>query len=169
MRHSQAGLSLIEVLISFSIVSIVFLALAMSQVYGFRTTRDSLEASTARDLASEQIEVIRGYGYASYGKRTGYAGCSTTSPIGASNDFDEGFPTCSGIDNSIANFPGYTVSWTIAPSDDIPTTDPPALYDVEVTVERDDLTYVLSSYLSCADAGDLSVTNVPCPEESLLP
>lgn len=166
MRNTQ-GLSLIEVLISFSIMSIVFLALAMSQVYGFRTTRDALEASTARDLASEQIEIIRSYGYASY------QDCPTTSPSGASADFDDGFPTCSGSDDTINNFPGYTVAWTIALPDDtrVRVTDPPFLLDVEVTARRDDLTYVLASYLSCADAGDLSVTNIPCPEDEdgLLP
>ncbi len=164
MRESQ-GLSLIEVLISFSIMSIVFLALAMSQVYGFRTTRDSLEASTARDLASEQIEVIRGYGYASY------QNCPATSPIGASADFDNGFPTCSGSDSRISNFPGYTLAWAIALPDNIPVTDPPFLLGVEVTVQRDDLSYVLASYLSCADAGDLSVTDIPCPDDDggLLP
>lgn len=164
MRGSQ-GLSLIEVLISFSIISIVFLALAMSQIYGFRTTRDALEAATARDLASEQIEIIRSHGYVSY------QDCPTTSPTGASADFDDGFPTCSGSDDSITNFPGYTVAWTITLPDGIPVTDPPFLLGVEVTAQRDDLTYVLASYLSCADAGDLSVTNIPCPEDEngLLP
>lgn len=169
MRNAQ-GLSLIEVLISFSIMSIVFLALAMSQVYGFRTTRDSLEASTARDLASEQIEIIRGYGYTTYAKRTNpaYAGCPTISPSGSNDNVDAGFPDCSGSDDTVANFPGYTLAWEIAPSDGVSATDPPALYDVEVTVERDDLTYTLSNYLSCADAGEFSVTGVSCPSNSLL-
>jgi type II secretory pathway pseudopilin PulG len=164
MRNTQ-GLSLIEVLVSFSVVSIVFLALAMSQVFGFRTTRDSLEASTARDLASEQIEIIRSYGYISY------QDCPSTSPSGASANFSDGFPSCSGSDDSIDNFPGYTLAWAIALPDDVPVTDPPFLLDVEVTVQRDDLIYVLASYLSCADAGDLSVTNIPCPEDDngLLP
>lgn len=160
MRKAQ-GLTIIEVLVSFSIVSIVFLALAMSQVFGFRTTRNSLEASTARDLASEQIEIIRSHGYIAY------QDCPTTSPSGASTDFDAAFPTCSGSDGSTDSFPGYTLDWAIAPPDvtRVRVTDPPFLLDVEVSVQRDDLTYVLASYLSCADAGDLSVTNIPCPDD----
>lgn len=173
MKNAQ-GLSLIEVLVAFAVISIVFMALAMSQLTGFRATRDSVEASTARDLASRQIEIIRGYGYATYAQRTTvlgiFAGCATTSPTGSSAELDvpAPFPNCTGSDSDITNFPGYTVSWTIAPSDDVRTTDPPALYDVDVTVSRDDFTYTLASYLSCADAGELSVTGVSCPEESLL-
>lgn len=171
MRESR-GLSLIEVMIAFSIISVVFLALAMSQITGFRTTRVSLEASAARDLASRQIEVIRGYGYPTYARQitaTGvYAGCTTVSPNGSSADVDVAFPTCRGSDDTISNFPGYIVSWSIAPSDDVPARDPPALYDVDVTVTKGTLTYVLASYLSCADAGEFSTTGVSCPRESLL-
>lgn len=169
MRQSQ-GLSLIEVLVAFSIISIVFLALAMSQVVGFRTTQDSLEASSARDLAARQIEVIRGYGYAVYGPRTGYTGCNseTSAPAGSSQDFDLAFPSCAGSDSTVIGFPGYTVSWDIAPAANVPVTTPPALYDVEVTVTREDLTYILASYLSCADAGEFSVTGVACPSATVL-
>lgn len=175
MRTSQ-GLSLIEVLVAFSIISIVFLALAMSQTTGFRVTRDAIAVSTARDIASRQIEIIRGYGYVTYGRRAAttttpvYAGCATTSPSGSGQDIDAaGFiPRCSGTDNAITNFPNYVVSWSITPSDDVPATDPPALYDVEVRAGRGNTNYVLSTYLSCADAGELSVTGVPCPRQSLL-
>lgn len=158
MKSAQ-GVSLIEVLISFSIISVVFLALAASQVTGFRVTRDSLDAAAARDLASEQIETIRSHGYAAY------QGCPDASPSGASDDFDSGFPNCSGSDSTINNFPGYTLTWAISLPDGVPVMDPPFLLDVEVTAQRDDLNYVLASYLSCADAGDLSVTNVPCPDD----
>ncbi len=174
MRDAR-GLSLVEVLVAFAVIAVVFMALAMSQLTGFRATRDSAEASTARDLASRQLEIIRGYGYATYAKRTTvlgvYAGCATTSPTGSSAELDRAspFPTCVGNDGDLANFPGYTVSWTVAPADDVLATDPPALYDVSVTVTRGDFAYTLASYLSCADAGELSVTGVSCPEESLLP
>lgn len=184
MKNAQ-GLSLLEVLIAFAVVSITFLALAMSQLTGFRVTRDSAEAATARDLASRQIEIIRGYGYATYGKRTAvtatgtvttpYEGCPTN-PAGSSAELDSAspFPNCAGSDIAITNFPGYTVSWAVAPSADAaPTggapTDPPALYNVNVTVTRDDFTYVLASYLSCADAGETSNTGIVCPAGSLLP
>lgn len=161
MKKMEQGLSLIEVLVALSIISIVFLALAMSQVFGFRTARDSLEASTARDLASRQIEVIRSYGYASY------AGCPTSMPSGTVA------PICSGSETDTSN-PGYTVAWEItnAPPG-IPTTTPPALLGVRVETQygpqSNRRAYTLASYLSCADAGNLSVTNVPCPETSLLP
>lgn len=160
MRGSQQGLSLIEVLVAFSIVSIAFLALAMSQILGFRTTRDSLEAATARDLASEQMEVIRSYGYASY------QGCPDISPPAPA-------PACSGSANDTSN-PGYTMTWSVmnAPSG-TPVTTPPALLGLMVEMqhgpESNRRTYTLASYLSCADTSDLSVTSVPCPEDSLLP
>lgn len=165
MRRSQEGLSLIEVLVAFSIVSIAFLALAMSQILGFRTTRDSLDAATARDLASEQMEIIRSYGYASYAERPGppaFAGCPTASSADA--------PPCSG--SKVKG--NYTVRWEITKtSSAFRATTPPALLSVTVEtdygVEAERRTYTLASYLSCADASDLSVTSVPCPENSLLP
>ena len=172
MNHAS-GLSLLEVLVSFAVSAIVFLALALSQLTGFRTTRDSQEAASARDLATRQMEVIRSHGYAVYAERTTvlgtFAGCASSSPTGSSAEVEAAFPNCTGSDHSVSGFPGYTVSWTIAPSDGVTPTDPPALYDVDVVVTRGDLTYALASYLSCADAGELSVTGVVCPDESLLP
>lgn len=171
--NRASGLSLLEVLVSLAVSSVVFLALALSQLTGFRTTRGAQEAASARDLASRQIEVIRSYGYAVYAERGAasgaFAGCPGSSPAGSSADVDAAFPNCAGSDDSVAGFPGYTVSWTVAPAGGVRLTDPPALYGVDVTVTKDDLTYALASYLSCADAGELSVTGIVCPDESLLP
>ncbi len=155
---SQTGLSLLEVLIAFAVVSVAFLALAMSQVTGLRTTRDALDVSVARDIASQQMEKMRGLGYSAF------KNCPTTSTV----------MSCEVNDESVPENANYTRSWKVTNQPKNPTNpsatismSPPPLVSVAVTVKWRGKSYDLVSYLSCADAGELSSTGVNCPEGSM--
>lgn len=166
----QTGLGIVEIMVAISIIGIAFVALAFSQVYSFRTTGNSQKTAIAKDAASKKMEEIRGVGYETY--RTCAASSTNTS--------------CVASGQTVTNQPGYSLAWSITnqpknPSDltkTLPTPDvdangrpKPSLVGVTVTVSWQEgsspKTYVISSYLSCADAGDFSSTNVPCPKESL--
>ena len=162
MRRTD-GLSLIEILIAFAIISVTFTALMMSQITGFRVTRSSAQASLARDVASEHMYVLRSYGFHNYED----CGVGNT-PVDATS------PACSGS-QAVPNQNGYTLSWTITNnptrSDGTafnPVVTDPHLLGVNVTVSWGDGDYTLSSFLSCADVGEFSSTSVPCPVSSLL-
>lgn len=157
--RSQAGLSLLELLIAFVIITIAFLALAMSQVTGLRTTRDALDVSVARDIASRQMEQMRGLGHFYF------KDCPATSTS---------VMACEKSNQAVSGYPGYTLSWraTNQPQNPANTSaalvmSPSPLVSVEVTVAWRGKTYRLASYLSCADAGELSSTSVACPKESM--
>jgi hypothetical protein len=135
---------------------VVFGVLASSQVLGFRVTRDSAETALARDLATKQMELIRAYGYGTY------KGCPGTAVS------QTGIPACS-AQNQPTDKAGYTMSWSLTNRPQgIPVLSPPPLVGVNVTVSYRGKSYVLSSYLSCADGGDYSFTNANCPSESLI-
>ena len=158
-KHSE-GLTLVEILVTITIIGIAFTALAFAQVSGFGVTRSSLEQMTARDLASKRIELIQSYGYAFY------KGCPTTGP-GVT-----GIPGCSGSETPNSN-PGFTLTWSVTKdlvAQGIPDRSPedPALVGVNVRVAWQDKSYSLYTYLSCADAGDFSTTNVTCPDKGIL-
>ena len=162
MKRSE-GLSLVELLVSLVIISIVFVALASSQALGFKTTKQSVEMSTARDIATQQMEVIRSYGYFSY------QNCPTTQP------FLSIAPACQATDVSLAEHAGFSLSWSItnnplsvAGQAINPSGGTPALVQVDVVVNSQDGSFGLTSYLSCADAGEFSMTTVPCPAGSLI-
>lgn len=157
--RSQAGLSLLELLIAFVIITIAFLALAMSQVTGLRTTRDALDVSVARDIASRQMEQMRGLGYFYF------KDCPSTSAS---------VIACEKSGQTVSGNPGYTLSWkaTNQPKNPANTSAtltmlPAPLISVEITVAWRGKTYRLASYLSCADAGELSSTSVACPIGSM--
>jgi type II secretory pathway pseudopilin PulG len=152
--NKQIGLSLVELLIALSVMGIALGALVSSQIFSFRVTKESQQTSLAKDIASQQMEKIRGYGYGSY------ANCPGTAPGSSA-------PACSGSE-TVSNYSGYTLSWNItnSPAAGLDLSPPP-IVGVTVTVSWDDESYILSTYLSCADAGDFSSTNVPCPIESM--
>jgi type II secretory pathway pseudopilin PulG len=166
----QSGLGIVEIMVAISIIGIAFVALAFSQVHSFRTTADSQKTALAKDIASKKMEEIRGLGYGAY-----------RSCVPASTD-----TSCVASGQTISNQLGYSLAWTITnqpknPSDltktlPVPENDTngipkPALVGVTVTVSWQEgsaaKSYVLSSYLSCADAGDFSSTTVPCPTASI--
>jgi prepilin-type N-terminal cleavage/methylation domain-containing protein len=160
----QSGLGLVEIIVAIAIIGIAFVALAFSQVYSFQTTGKSQKTAIAKDIASKKMEEIRGLGYGTY------KGCAS----GTTNT------TCVTSNQAVTNQPGYSLSWTITnqpknPSDltkTVTLNNPgPPLVGVTVTVSWQEgsstKNYVLSSYLSCADAGDFSSTNVPCPLASM--
>lgn len=161
MKQSE-GLSIVELLVSLAIISIVFVALASSQALGFKTTKQSVEMSTARDVASQQMEIIRSYGYFSY------LDCPTGEP------FLSIAPACKVEGLTLAEHSGFSLNWEItnAPLNTSGGTINPtggvALVQVDVEVTWDESSFGLTSYLSCADAGDFSMTEVPCPEGSLI-
>jgi type II secretory pathway pseudopilin PulG len=166
----NSGLGIIEIMVALAIIGIAFVALAFSQVYSFRVTGNSQKTALAKDIASKKMEEIRGFGYSSF------RACPSSTPI--TPPF-----ACSASNESVANQAGYSLSWTITnqpknPSDLSQTlsapsaADPkPSLVGTTVTVSWQEgagtKSYVLSSYLSCADAGDFSSTTVPCPIESM--
>lgn len=157
--RSQAGLSLLELLIAFVIITVAFLALAMSQVTGLRTTRDALDVSVARDIASRQMEQMRGLGHFYF------KDCPATSTS---------VMACEKSGQAVPEHPGYTLAWraTNQPQNPANTStalvmSPPPLVSVGVTVAWRGKTYRLASYLSCADAGELSSTSVACPKTSM--
>jgi prepilin-type N-terminal cleavage/methylation domain-containing protein len=156
----QSGLTLVELLIALAVIGIAMAALISSQILSFKVTRDAQKSSLAKDIASQQIEVIRGYGFGSY------MNCPTTSPSSPA-------PACTGS-QSVSNYAGYTLAWSITNAPKNPSNltqtlnlTKPALVGVSVTVSWTGGSYVLSSYLSCADAGEFSFTTVPCPAESM--
>lgn len=163
---NNRGISLIEVLIAFAIITIVFVALAMSQVLGFRVTHDSVQVAEARDIATEQLEIIRGFGFPYYQT------CPDTDPTVGPACQNASFPA----GDTVANHNAYTMRWNItnAPVDEAGNPINPsgtdggvALVGVEVVVSWRDDSYVLSTFLSCADADEFSSSTVPCPKGSL--
>lgn len=159
----RSGLSLVELLVAMSVIGIAFAALISSQVFSFKVTKESQQSSIAKDIASQQMETIRGYGYAVYK--------NCPSRLTLSNS---AAPICSKSGQTISNHSGYTLDWSVTnqplnpgkTSDSI-TLSPPPLVGVTVTVKWGNESYVLTSYLSCADAGDSSSTTINCPSDSL--
>lgn len=164
--RKQSGLGIVEIMVALSIIGIAFVALAFSQVYSFRATGDSQKTAIAKDIASKKMEEIRGLGYATY------KGCVPNSTNAA----------CLTSNQSVTNQSGYSLSWVITNQPKNPskltqtlptptTANPAALVGVTVTASwqqgSSTKSYVLSSYLSCADAGDFSSTNVPCPKDTI--
>lgn len=157
MKSSQ-GLSLLELLVAFTVVAIAFLALAMAQVTGFRTTRDALDVAAARDVASKHMEQMRALGYVAF------KNCPTANSVMA----------CSATNTSVAGRPGYALSWRIQTNPPNPANpsatlvmSPPPFLLAEVRVTWRGKRYVITSYFSCADSGELSSTNVECPQASM--
>jgi type II secretory pathway pseudopilin PulG len=166
----NSGIGIIEIMVAIAIIGIAFVALAFSQVYSFRVTGNSQKTALAKDIASKKMEEIRGYGYGSF------RACPATTPI------TPPMP-CSASGQSVSNQAGYSLAWTITNQPKNPSNlsqtlaapsaaDPkPSLVGTTVTVSWQEgaatKSYVLSSYLSCADASDFSSTNVPCPVESM--
>jgi len=163
---TSAGVTLIELVVVIVILGVSFSAMVFSQVLGFKITRESQKASVVKDITTEKIEEIRAYGYFIY---KDCVGSSSGSPAIASA------PPCSGTETS--SYAGYQTSWTVTkepvhPMDTSTTltgfTAPP-LISIEVTATGDNgsESYTLMSYLSCADAGEFSFTDSPCPQNSM--
>ena len=164
MRQSS-GISLVEIIVTFSIIAIAFLALTMSQILGFRVTQDSAQSATARDIATQQLETIRGFGYVFY------QDCPTLNPTVGPACQNASFPAM----DDVPNHQGYTIWWSVtnAPIDITgnainPAELTPALVGIEVRVNWDGGSYDLTSYMSCADAGEFSNNAIFCPSGSLL-
>jgi prepilin-type N-terminal cleavage/methylation domain-containing protein len=169
MKH-QSGVSLVELLVALGIASVVFAVLASSQVLGFRVTRESAEVSQARDLATKQMELIRAFGFNMYNLcPTSLNPDAVALSSSGSSSSSSSIPTCK-AENQPTGKSGYTMSWTInnQPTG-IKATTPKALVSVNVTVSyKGNKSYTLSTYLSCADAGDFALADVRCPDASLL-
>lgn len=150
---SRDGMTLVEVMIAVAIIGIAFVALAFSQVLGFRVTRVSQQTQIARDLATLQMETIRSNGFASYKDCDG----SDSAPS-----------DCSGKVAS-SDYSDFTVSWDMDNSPPgMAAVSAPALVAVTVSVTWHDQEYALTNYLSCGDPDDESSTTVPCPGETLI-
>lgn len=164
MRRETKGLTLVEVMVALAFTGIAFTALALSQVTGFRVTRTSQEAAIAKDLALHQMELFRSYGFQPFVR------CPTFDP---EVDGWVGYPACSGSETS-SDYPGFVVDWALTNRPlGTKLMTPPSLIEVTITVrwqvrEGDSKDFVLTSYLSCGDPGEVGSTDVPCPKASLL-
>lgn len=158
MKSRHEGLTIIELLVTIAIIGITFLALAMSQITGFRVTRDSAEAAIAKDAATEQMETIRAWGYEQY------KGCPAIEPTASDA------PKCEGT-ATLSNNTNLTLQWRVDNRPpEIKPLDPPPLVSVIVTVTNNNggTDYELYTYLSCADADFLSATQIQCPVTSIV-
>lgn len=163
MRHSQQGLTLIEVMIALVFTGIAFTALAFSQVTGFRVTQSSQEAGIAKDLAMQRVELFRAYGFAPFSL------CPTFDPA---DDGWIGYPNCEDQEAS-TEYPAFVTNWTLSNRPQgTKLMTPPALIEVKVTVQWQSRgggskEYLMTTYLSCGDPGEGVTTSVPCPTDSL--
>ena len=163
---TNAGVTLIELVVVIVILGVSFTAMVFSQVLGFKITRESQKASVVKDITTEKIEEIRAYGYFVY---ENCVGSSSGSPAIASAR------ACSGTEAS--SYSGYQTDWTITsqPVNPMDITETlsgfaaPPLISIEVTATGDNgaESYTLISYMSCADAGEFSFTDSPCPKDSM--
>jgi type II secretory pathway pseudopilin PulG len=167
MRSSRQGLTLVEVMVALAFTGIAFTALALSQVTGFKVTRNSQEAAIAKDLAHNRLEVFRAYGFHPF------ALCPTIDPEDLDPAAYAGYPPCEGSATS-SEYPAFDVAWSLSNRPQgTPQLSKPALIEVRVLINWPEgakmSSYAVTSYLSCGDPGAFASTDVPCPKESLGP